>query len=526
MSFRLFLLFASCLLLAACPSPDPTPTPDPDPEPEPLTGQPWSEGPYGVEILDTIEDFTVPTRNGDWSLRDQWTGEDSYVFLHLADGSGYTRQLWDSSLEEFLEASSENAHYFFVSSLSSWEQDVEVMEVRIDDLLATLDEDDAKHWSTRLHVVREEVNELSAPLEPILETWPDAWDADVAGFAIDRFQRLRQLGLLRWPSGNSSPELSYVSHNTPFFDFEWDREQELAALNPTTVALTVSAGSGSHEVELPSTEVLQSFDRMWIDYSMECTGHNDANCPDWDRITDLKICDVADPTVCTEIGRWITTYKREGRWFADASPALAHFQEGGLRTFNIGGPGGNQYTISLHFWSSGEDAGRPSEIVPLWTGGSFNEDYNANHPPISVTIPADVVKVELFAIISGHGWGIEEANCAEFCNHVHHWRVGEQEWVKDHIEDLGSPGCIGKIDQGVTPNQYGTWPLGRAGWCPGWEVPPFVADITDAVLPGENLIEYWALYGNQEYVPEPATFPNNSGFGAQINMNSWLVYSR
>jgi len=511
-------------LLLGCPVEEPSP--DPDPEPPAQTGQPWSEGPYGLAILDTIDDFTVPTRDGDWSLREQWTGEDSYVVLQLASSSGYTRNLWDSSLADMIDASSEQAHYFFVSALDSWEQDADAMELKIDDFLATLDKEDAAHWAARLHVVRTEVNELGDPLERILENWPDSWDSDIAGFAIDRFQKLRQLGLLRWPSGSSDPELSYPAQNTAFFDFEWNREQELADLNATTVSITVAAAPGSHEAELPPTAVLQGFDRMWIDYGMECTDHNDANCPDWDTTTHFAVCSVEDTTSCTEIGRWITTYKREGRWIVDASPALAHLQEGGLRTFQIGGPGGNQYTVSLHLASSEEPAGRPSELVPLWTGGSFNEDYNANHPPITITVPDDVVKVELFAIISGHGWGIEAANCAEFCNHVHHWRVGEHEWIKNHLDDLGSPGCIGKVDQGVVPNQYGTWPLGRAGWCPGWEVKPFIADLTEALVPGEHVLEYWALYGNQEYVPQPATFPNNSGFAAQINMNSWLVYSR
>jgi hypothetical protein len=517
-------LASLCLILLACPTGESPPVDEPTPAPP--TGQAWSQGPYGLNVLDTVESFSVPTRDGDWTLSEEWSGEDSYIVLQLADLGGYTRSLWDSSLAEMIEASGQNAHYFFVSANDSWEDDVEGMESTIDTFLATLEADDAEHWRARLHVVRENVDELGDPLERVLEAWPDTWDGDIAGFAIDRFQRLRQLGLLRWPGGSSSPELAYPARLTTFFDFEWEREQELAAQNATVIPIAVSGSPGAHEAQLPPTEELLTYDRMWIDYGMECTDHNDANCPDWDTITSLAVCSVEDPTACSEIGRWITTYKREGRWVVDATPALSHLQEGGPRTFQVGGPGGNQYSVSLRLAVSGEDAGRPSEAVPLWSGGSFNEDYNNNHEAITFTLPDDVVKVELFAIISGHGWGVEEANCAEFCNHVHHWSIGDQEWVKDHLDDLGGDGCMGKVDRGVVPNQYGTWPLGRAGWCPGWEVLPFVADITDAVTPGENTLDYWALYGNQEYVPEPATFSNNSGFAAQINMNSWLVYWR
>jgi len=513
-----------CLTLLACPTAEP-PVDEP-PVDEPPPGQPWSEGPYGLNVLDTVESFSVPTRDGEWTLHEEWSGEDSYIVLQLADLGGYTRSLWDSSLADMIEASSKHAHYFFVSANDSWEDDVEGMESAVDAFLATLDDDDNDHWRGRLHVVRTNVDKLGDPIERVLESWPDTWDGDIAGFAIDRFQRLRQLGLLRWPGGSSSPELSYPARLTTFFDFEWSREQELADQDATVVPIVVSGAPGAHEAQLPPTSELQTYDRMWIDYGMECTDHNDANCPDWDTTTSLSVCSVEDPTACSEIGRWITTYKREGRWIVDATPALAHLQEGGPRTFQIGGPGGNQFSVSLRLSASGDVTGRPSEAIPLWTGGAFNENYNANHEPITFTLPDDVIKVELFAIISGHGWGVEEANCAEFCNHVHHWSIGGQEWVKNHLDDLGGDGCMGKIDRGVVPNQYGTWPLGRAGWCPGWEVPPFIADITAAVTPGENTIEYWALYGNQEYVPEPATFSNNNGFAAQINMNSWLVYWR
>lgn len=35
-----------------------------------------------------------------------------------------------------------------------------------------------------------------------------------------------------------------------------------------------------------------------------------------------------------------------------------------------------------------------------------------------------------------------------------------------------------KVHLGVVPNQYGTWPYGRAGWCPGQQVEWWEVDVT------------------------------------------------
>ncbi len=79
---------------------------------------------------------------------------------------------------------------------------------------------------------------------------------------------------------------------------------------------------------------------------------------------------------------------------------------------------------------------------------------------------------------------------------------------------------------GVIPNQFGTWPLGRGGWCPGLDVKPWVADVTDAVtIGGTNTVTYQGLFEGQTYVPKPGD-PNSGGFGANINMASWVVFSR
>ena len=161
-------------------------------------------------------------------------------------------------------------------------------------------------------------------------------------------------------------------------------------------------------------------------------------------------------------------------------------------------------------------------MVPLYTGGSFNESYNSAYEPMDIDIPAEATRVELYAVISGHGWGAEVENCAEFCNHTHHFTVNGTEFVKEHPEAGMSTGCIDQIPQGTVPNQFGTWPYGRGGWCPGKQVDPWIVDVTTAVTPGQtNTISYQGLFNGADYVPQPSN--SGQGFGANINMRSYLV---
>ena len=191
-------------------------------------------------------------------------------------------------------------------------------------------------------------------------------------------------------------------------------------------------------------------------------------------------------------------------------------------------PGNGGYVTTLRYlFSNRGKAARPDEMIYLYSGGSFNESYNAKYEPI--TLPSDVTSVSLVALISGHGSGKELMNCAEFCTHTHHFTVGDDEYVRSHeaYYAVGSSvGCAASVSVGVVPNQYGTWPLGRAGWCPGLEVPPWVVDVTESVTPGETVtISYQGLFQGADYVPEPHPDPPG-GFGANVRMSSWLVYHR
>lgn len=236
------------------------------------------------------------------------------------------------------------------------------------------------------------------------------------------------------------------------------------------------------------------------------SGFDDCNCA----------CD-------TEIGRWITSYARGGHWLMDASPALAMLKEGGDREIRFSSSYAYENTLTFHLSNQGKE-GRAQDMIALYQGGSFNESYNDNYDAIAVDIPSDAKVVELYAVISGHGWGSEVENCAEFCNHTHHFQVNGDEYVKSHPEAGLSTGCVDQIELGTVPNQFGTWPYGRGGWCPGKQVDPWIVDVTESIEVGsENTINYEGLFNGATYVPESSN--SGQGFGANIKMISYLVIS-
>jgi hypothetical protein len=215
------------------------------------------------------------------------------------------------------------------------------------------------------------------------------------------------------------------------------------------------------------------------------------------------------------MARWITSYHRHGRWVTDITPSLSQLIGGGLQRL--------RFQTSYNYEMSGElrlsrrgTGARPFAHVRLWGGGGFGGGYNDAHAPVEFEVPAGTVRAEVVAWITGHGFAGDAANCAEFCPHHHHFTVNggtTQTQAFDEADDW--LGCIEQIDDGVVPNQYGTWYLGRGGWCPGLDVRPFRADVTADLTAGTNVIEYEAsLFGSP---------PSNHG---SIWMTSYLVFYR
>jgi hypothetical protein len=215
----------------------------------------------------------------------------------------------------------------------------------------------------------------------------------------------------------------------------------------------------------------------------------------------------------TEMGRWITTYHREGRWVHDASYALPFLQAGGtqkLAFYTI-----DPWEITLDFRLSNQGRGvRPVKTLPLWSGGSFGPDYNDLRPPLEVQIPAGTRRVELSVVVTGHGME-SPGNCAEFCNIVHTFGVNGRPLEVQTPEVDDPTACQTSVDEGTVPNQYGTWFYGRHNWCPGREVAPLVFDLTaDAPAGSTATLTYQASFNG-------APYPHG---GPSIALTSWLTF--
>ena len=538
----------------------------------------------------------------EFDLRDAWTGEDSYVFLQNINAN--TQSFWNSSVHALLagqcrfgacsDPSVPNVHYFFISGRGDHDADYASISARIEDALALLDEDDAEygsdHWAPRLHVATGHREELGGLVEEVLTTWPQEFSSSGGwswqGFAIDRFQRLREIGLTRYVGDNFDNEMWFANNVPRHFNFEYERELFLHE-NPAdlTVPLwsgeVVGGGGRFAEVVLPTEEEMPTFDHLEVDITMGCIEQGaDKNCFEWDYKAHMQVCEVeiepqeppadctyafedrladinieADTFACTcsspydgvvervrtcqavtdeetgetngqwsacpcacgaEIARWITTYHRHGRWLTDITPSLAFMQKGGPARIKFQTSYNYEMTGELRFSDRGKDK-RPFAAIPLWGGGGFGSGYNDAHPPIEFEVPPGATGAEVVAFITGHGFNSDQANCAEFCPHHHHFAVnGGEEVVQANDEADDWMGCIPQIDDGAVPNQFGTWYLGRGGWCPGLDVPPFRGDVSaDLDFDGINTITYRAsLYGQP---------PANAG---SIWMSSYLVFYR
>lgn len=476
-------------------------------------------GPYGTTPGDRAGPFAVQTTAGAWDFGEEFSGVDNYVFIINSRGQAYQQQLIASSLTDLLTTSPRNVHYF-LGAYEDVTQFAQSMDSSVQRALGALDPDLQIYWAKRVHIISQAVDAGETWFSQLCKTQRQIV------FSIDALQTLREAGMLVDMRGNGSPALAMLSYEMRHNNMRTERELALQKDGARVVTLVDGVQlPGEFDVQLPSAEELAEYDTLEIDAELACKDHLDQNCPKWDQIARLTICDVNDPSQCSiEIARWITPYQREGRWVTDISPMLAALLPGGQRHFVYSSVNGNLVTLKLRLSNRGKGH-RPVALVPLFNGGSYDADYNSAHLPMNFDVPPTAKHVELYALITGHGWGKDAANCAEFCNHTHHFSIGNLRYSKTNEVAGTSSGCIDQIEIGTVPNQYGTWPYGRAGWCPGLDVKPFVADITANVRPGEsNTMAYESLFQGRAYIPQPAANSQNNGFGAIIDMRSYVVF--
>lgn len=456
---------------------------------------------------------------GSFAFADSFSGCDSYVFINHA-GDDSSTQVFNGFVDQLLEASARNVHYFF----ASYERDDEVrtpllegMRSSIDETLLRISADERAHWTPRLHVVAGTIQGADGSVGAFVR----ALGTRERAFAIDRGQRFDPVGSLAAVTGagfvSRLPMAGYASH---YYNYKASLEERVAAEDSAGVVTTVifDETDVTEREHLITATLPEDISAQGLEVDVQLVCHESpGECSEWDRIAALYVCRDDACEGADELVRWITPYSRPGerRWLIDATDRAGLLA--GAATFRLVlGPTWERATprdvrIALR---SRPDAAGASTVLPLFRGGDFNADYNAAHPAALVTAPAAASRVELVVLVSGHGQ-TETDNCAEWCNHTHRFMLnGGAVQEVSFPSGIGTPlGCAERAREGVIPGQYGNWAPLRAGWCPGEPVHPHVFDVTDQVLLGdENTIEY------------EASFAGSEPRGGNIELSSYLVF--
>ena len=148
-----------------------------------------------------------------WNLENNWTGNDSYIFIHFDANVGTSSALWGSNTrEQLLSTSPDNVHYFFISNRAQYESDILQMKEIYDEILDGFTQEQQDHWNKRLHFINEKTSNLNNWLSNVL-------DGKFA-FAIDSFQKIREIGYLGNPANFSGTYIHYLAHEALYFDYE------------------------------------------------------------------------------------------------------------------------------------------------------------------------------------------------------------------------------------------------------------------------------------------------------------------
>ncbi|MBX2799876.1 MAG: hypothetical protein KTR31_19510 [Myxococcales bacterium] len=479
-----------------------------------LPPRPFDEGAGGLLWGDLAADFTVETLDGPWTLSEEWTGCDSYVFVTYFEG-GEGDALWSSDAAEILATGPRNTHFFFVSEEGGRQARLARMEALKEAMALGPARSERVHFVTdRLTKIEGSVGEMALDYMDYLPDSAVDIGADRGSvgaplpvfFGIDREQR--------WDSGGyiynfigGSPLIEMAGYLAHFYNHKAELQHRFDQETATEVVLledSVTDRVFVVQAELPAD--LSGFDTAEFDVGVFCPHRNPYACSEWDRNAWIEVC--LDGKKCAdrrEIVRWITPYWRRGgrRWGMEASPLMG-LLSGGTNWFRIVmGPSWERATerrarVSLRLSNQGND--RATGVVRAYTGGTFNAEYNDNHPPFDFDLPASATSAELVVIVSGHGQEGTE-NCAEWCDHRHQFTINgvQLEEVRSQTGIGSTLGCADAAQYGVSPGQYGNWAPQRAFWCPGLPVAPIRLDLTEHVTPGaSNQLTYSAsLRGTQ-----------------------------
>ena len=541
-----------------------------------------------LDIVSLVNSILYPQLPG-WNFENQWTGSDSYIFIQYDPGISSSTALWTSNTKEtLLNNSPLNVHYFFISNRSFYESDVQYIKESFDDVLANFSEDLQYHWNNHLHFVNMKTSDLGNWLSTTLQgeyaiaidqaqeirqigylgnpaTFSGTYLSYLAHEAVyfdyeynvfldtgQTFDEIVIFDRTHYTGGWASSISQMIQIPTEFSSLVYNKmEVELLRGCPNSNMEYDDDGCDDYdriahmyfcEGQCYETQYYWNIDEQNCIDGENSWNAEEGVCYQIFYLDDIEQDECSDENYtwnenreCYEISRWITPFDRQPHSLTDITPFLATFRSNGgqekLIKFQESGWPNSLLTLKIRLYHGENPNGVQREFIPIWNGTvQFNPNYNDNRPPTVFQIPSNATKVELVAYLTGHGWGSAGCyNCCEFCNSRHIFTVngGVYEFNRDHPNASDNNYCmeIGTIAQGVIPNQYGTWGYGRAGWCPGQDVAPYVVDITDYLELGEdNVIDYEAcrVVGNSCVAPPTCA---GDGYCPEIAFSSYIIIS-
>ena len=496
----------------------------------------WTSASGLTGPMQPVPDFTVPTLSGTFTFQSDWNGEDVYLFMFKftnSDGSS-NYNTWNTNPGTLIRNLPDNAHLFYGSYDSTYHNDMVNKRTDVENRLSNAEEE---KWQDRIHYIDMRATNIQGGLGDMLNSMNSAY------FGIDRFQLSRETGsLYAWVTQSNDPyHLSYEPN-------QWNAEFEpkVRPLDYGVEVVTIydferhqGGWGGNHNsyrnVNISLNHDISYYDTLEVYHEHACDERRNryqkadssyGGCHEWDYEANMYLCNRENSSICNvEFMRWITTYGREGMWLTDVSPYIFMLQEDEERRFRYKGANKGDLTIQLIFSrQGGDESTTPSSATFAFTGGQFDGSYNNESRyvrSLNFTVPQNASKVQIVATITGHGFQKDDANCAEFCDHEHHYYIGNNHAYEWHPIVGSSTGCEGEINNGVVANQFGSWPYGRAGWCAGQDVKQWTYDITDWVdFNSSNELLYRGLFNGQEYQPTGETQTGGRNIHAEI----WVVY--
>ena len=475
--------------------------------------------PCGTSFGDYACDFTLPLDKGEWNFAENYSKDENYLFVFYRGLNSTSKKIWTTRLYNLFDRSPENVHYFFLVDTEKSDLAEEKAQIIKDSVSDAYDMVGNSDILKKIHIVSRPASETDPWITELLKN-----NKSDFFFGIDRTRKLRKGGSFSsWNSSDLPPELDNLYKEAEYYDHEKQTSDFIEENSASSVvfkgldAVPFDEEGWTKDLFFETDfEGLSKNGELYIRLDQEC---DDPKKCEWDRLERLFLCDETGEKCETEIGRWITTYGRSGKWLTDITLLKPLFEKNGKYKFKFT-VDGDYYVNTLSFYFVEKEASSVKALIPLFNQREqFDETYNSHFEPVTFENSGDIKKAVIAAYITGHGNGSEAANCAEFCQFESVFTVNGKKFEIDFENAGTSDGCFEEVKNGVVPNQYGSWPYGRAGWCPGQDVKLIEIDITEALVSGENTFSYAAYLNGEIYKP---VVTDESGYRAEIYLSSFL----